>query len=72
MAFVYKFVSFIDGAVKEAAPELSSQMGVGQSTFSVNSATTITPETVSSLVDVDVLQTTDQVVKALIDFLSTR
>ena len=43
-----------------------------QSMFSINSSAVVTSDSVSSLVDVESLETTEQDAKALIEFLATR
>ncbi|XP_064619246.1 protein furry-like isoform X4 [Lineus longissimus] len=52
--------------------ESGSVTGLGQSTFSVNSNSTITPDSVSRVVDLDTLSTTEGVAQALIEFIATR
>ena len=45
---------------------------MGESTYSNLSTVTLTPDSVASLVDVESLQSTEEVAKALIEFIITR
>ncbi|CAH1777850.1 unnamed protein product [Owenia fusiformis] len=66
-----KEFTFIESPEKKTESQLQAGP-VGQSTFSVNSALTITPENGIELVNVDRLHNTEEVCKALIEFLSSR
>ena len=46
--------------------------GIGQSTFSINSNTTITPDSVSKVVDLDAMGMVDEIASAMVEFIATR
>jgi hypothetical protein len=64
--YIYIYISVLPTG------ESGSVTGLGQSTFSVNSNSTITPDSVSRVVDLDTLSTTEEVAQALIEFIATR